>query len=104
MPPMRIRTLGKLAFALTLPFVAGCNTTQTLAALSCAKLISPSLREDTAPAPLPEANTVGEIALFAERQTAAFEVAELKRKGAIEVVDLCQAEQDSLTRRPWWRP
>ncbi len=103
MPPMRIRTLGKLAFALTLLSVGGCSTGTVLSAgLNCSALISPTLREPTEPAPLPTENTVGALARFADQQTGAFEIAETKRKGVIESLDLCSREQQRLTEPPRW--
>lgn len=79
------------------------STTLT-ASIDCGSLIGQSLRSPTPPAEPPQDNTVGEIASFADRQTGQLEIAETKRQGVIEIIDGCHAEQERLTRKPWYWP
>lgn len=80
---------------------AACQTTPT-AGLDCAGLIGPTLRQDVESAPLPAENTVGEWVAFADAQTGRLVDANGRRRAVVEIVDLCQAQQDRLYR-PWWK-
>lgn len=74
-----------------------------IAALNCAALIGPTLRTDVPPADLPTENTIGEWVAFGDAQTGKLGDANGRRAAVVEIADRCQAEQERLSRRPWWR-
>lgn len=92
--------------------LSGCASVRlsapVAAALKCGPLIPQAWR---APTPPPDPRvigmTVGGLAKYANDATAAYDVAETKRAGIVQVVDDCETRSaallDALTPTPWWK-
>ncbi len=94
------RTSPVLATCLLL---SGCNTAVISGALNCSAMIGQTLRTDVDGAPLPDENQIGDWVAFGDAQTQKLDDANGRRRAVVETVDLCHAEQERLTRKPWWR-
>lgn len=62
-------------------------------------MIGQTLRTDVDPAPLPSENEIGDWVAFGDAQTQKLDDANGRRRAIVETVDLCQAEQERLTRK-----
>jgi hypothetical protein len=90
------------ALALMLPGLGACVAaplTVTTHAAACSALLPPDWKQGVAGAPLPEGDTVGDWVAFADAQTGKLDIANMRTRDAIGIVERCEARDAAAVKQ-----